>query len=81
MSIANRVLEDLGLPRNGFELMKVARGPRQSNIRVVTRLLNAAVTAELGDVRGQASATDLSRVFNDLDAIADRVRDDILEKL
>lgn len=81
MSVANRVLQDLELPRNGFALMKVTRGPRQSNLRVATRLLNAAVTAELGDTRGEASAAELTRVFNDLDAIADRVRDDIVKKL
>ena len=81
MSVANRVLQDLDLPRNGFALMKVTRGSRQSNLRVVTRLLNAAVTAELGDTRGEASAAELTRVFNDLDAIADRVRDDIVKKL
>jgi hypothetical protein len=81
MSVANRVLQDLDLPRNGFALMKVTRGPRQSNLRVVTRLLNAAVTAELGDARGKASAAELTRVFDDLDAIADRVRDDIAKKL
>ncbi|MFC8500980.1 DEAD/DEAH box helicase [Pedococcus sp. NPDC057267] len=81
MSVANRVLEDLDVPRNGFTLMKVTRGPRQSNLRVVTRLLNAAVTTELGDARGKASAAELTRVFDDLDAIADRVRDDIAKKL
>ena len=80
-SVANRVLEDLDLPRNGFALMKVTRGPRQSNIRVVIRLLNAAVTEELGETRGQASGAELTRVFNDLDAIADQVRDDIVKKL
>lgn len=81
MSIANRVLQDLGQPRNGYSLMAVARGPRTNNIRVVTRLLNAAVSDALGDSRAEASEADLSRVFSQLDEIADGVRDDIASKL
>lgn len=81
MSVASRVLQDLEVRRNGFQLTRIAHGPRQPNIKVITRLLNAAVTADLGDARQDASAADLGRVFDELDEIADRVRDDIRKQL
>jgi DNA repair protein RadD len=80
-SVANRVLDDLVLSRNGRDLGKVVRGPLQSNIQVVTRMLNKAVTEEVGDERGDASADDLTRTFDNLDVIADKVRDDIAKKI
>lgn len=80
-SVANRVLDDLDLSRNGRDLARVVRGPMQSNVQVVTRLLNKAVTNEVGDERGDASADDLTRTFDNLDVIADKVRDDIARRL
>lgn len=80
-SVASRILQDLALSRSGRELASVTRGPRQANSQVIIRLMNAAVSKELGDARGEASAADLTRVYEDLDAIADRVRDDIAQKL
>ena len=44
---------------------------------IVIRLLNIAVSAEVGDDRGEASADDLERAYMKLDAIADEVRDDM----
>lgn len=79
-SVANRILDDLQLPRNGRQLSQVAPGPSQANFRVVTRLLNKAVSDAVGDTRGEASAADLTRVFDIIDAIGDRVRDEIVRK-
>jgi DNA repair protein RadD len=80
-SVANRVLDDLGLPRQGRQLGKVIKGPLQPNAQVVTRLLNAAVSDEVGGSREQASADALDRAYQKLDAIADEVRDEIANKL
>jgi DNA repair protein RadD len=80
-SVANRVLEELSLPRNGRQVSRLAKGPQQANVTVVTRLLNKAVSDEVGDERGEAPAEDLARAFNNLDQIADRVRDDIQRRL
>lgn len=80
-SVANRVLDDLLLPRQGRQLAKVIKGPMQPNVQVVTRLLNKAVSAEVGFDREQASADDIERAYQKLDAIADEVRDDIANKL
>lgn len=79
-SVANRVLDDLLLPRQGRQLAKVVKGPMASNTQIVTRLLNTAVSAEVGDVRGEASAEDLERAQQKLDTIADEVRDEIAKK-
>lgn len=80
-SVSNRVLDELVLPRQGRQLAKVINGPLQPNVQVVTRLLNVAVSQEVGTNRDQASADDLERAFNKLDAIADEVREDIANKL
>lgn len=80
-SVANRILDELALPREGRQLAKVTKGPMQSNLQIATRLLNAAVTVEVGNGREHASAIDLDRAFNNLDAIADEVRDNIASKL
>ena len=80
-SIANRVLDDLVLPRQGRQLARLIKGPQQPNVQVVTRLLNKAVSDEVGVDREQASADDLERAYNKLDAIADEVREDIMTKL
>lgn len=80
-SVANRVLDELGLPRAGRQLAKTVRGPMQANIKVVTRLLNKAVRDEVGDERGEASADALQGAFDNLDAIADRVRDEIAKNI
>ncbi len=76
-SVANRVLDELGLPRAGRQLATTVRGPMQANIQVVTRLLNKAVSDEVGDERGEASADALQGASDNLDAIADHVRDEI----
>ncbi len=80
-SVANRVLDELRLPRAGRQLAKTVRGPMQANIQVVTRLLNKAVSDEVGDERGEASADALQGAFDNLDAIADRVRDQIAKNI
>ena len=80
-SVANRVLADLGLSRNGRDLARITPGPSQPNITVITRLLNRAVTDEVGDERGDAAAAQLTRAYDSLDAIADRVRDDIAKRI
>lgn len=80
-SIANRVLDDLGLPRQGRELAKVVKGPLGPNVQVVTRLLNTGVSDEVGVDREQASADDIERAYNKIDAIADEVREYIASKL
>jgi hypothetical protein len=80
-SVANRLLDELVLPRQGRQLAKVIKGPMQPNVQVVTRLLNKAVSDEVSVDREQASADDLDRAYQKLDAIADEVRDDIAKKL
>jgi superfamily II DNA/RNA helicase len=80
-SVANRVLDELNLPRQGRQLAKVVKGPMGPNVKVVTRLLNTAVSDEVGDDREKASADDLERAYNKLDAIADEVREYIVSKL
>lgn len=79
--VANRVLEELGLPRAGRQLAKSVPGPMQPNVQVVTRLLNSAVSAEVGEKRGEASHDDLQAAYDNLDNIGDQVRDAIAKKL
>ncbi|MFI5430138.1 DEAD/DEAH box helicase [Aeromicrobium sp. UC242_57] len=78
---ANRILDEIGLPRQGRQLAKVFKGPMAPNAQVVMRLLNKAVSDEVGEGRGDASAEDLERAFAKIDAIADEVRDNIARKL
>lgn len=80
-SVANRVLEELGLPRAGRQLAKLVPGPMQPNVQVVTRLLNSAVSKDVGEERGEASYDDLQATYDNLDNIGDQVRDDIAKKL
>lgn len=80
-SVANRILDELDLPRQGRQLAKVVKGPMGPNTQTVTRLLNTAVSDEVGDERGDASAEDLERAFTKLDLIADEVRDALARKL
>lgn len=80
-SVANRVLDELGIPRQGRQLAKVVPGPLGSNTQTVTRLLNKAVSNEVGGERADASAEDLERAFSKLDLIADEVRDRLAKKL
>lgn len=80
-SVANRVLDELVLPRQGRQLAKVVKGPMGPNTQVVTRLLNKAVSDEVGVEREHASADDLERAYNKLDAIADEIREDLASKL
>lgn len=80
-SVANRVLDELVLPRQGRQLAKVVKGPMGPNTQVITRLLNTAVSDEVGVDREHASADDLERAYNKLDAIADEVRELIASKL
>ena len=80
-AVANRVLDELHLPRQGRQLVKLVKGPMAPNSQVVIRLLNKAISAEVNDDRGEASADDLERAYKKLDAIADEVRDDIAKKL
>lgn len=80
-SVANRVLDDLGLPRQGRHLAKFVPGPMVPNTQAVTRMLNKAVSDEVGGERADASAEDLERAFSKLDIIADEVRDELAKKL
>lgn len=80
-SVANRVLDELSLPRAGRQLATTVRGPMQANIQVVTRLLNKAVSDEVGDERGEASVDALQGAFDNLDVIADHVRDEIAKNI
>ncbi|MCC2592518.1 DEAD/DEAH box helicase family protein [Tessaracoccus sp. OS52] len=80
-AVANRVLDELHLPRQGRQLAKLLKGPMAPNSQVVIRQLNKAVTAEVNNDRGEASVDDLERAYKKLDAIADEVRDDIAKRL
>lgn len=80
-SVANRILEELCLSRTGRQLAKSVPGPMQPNVQVVIRLLNSAVSAEVGEERGEASHDDLKGAYDNLDAIGDQVRDSIAKKL
>lgn len=80
-SVANRVLADLGLSPNGWEVCQaVPTGGRSANRRALIRLLNRAVNKRLGIGSGQrqdVSAEELDAVFADLDRLGDEVRDRI----
>ena len=78
-SVANRVLDDLGLSHRGHELLAVVGGRRCANNEVVVRLLNKAVTDVTGS-RASASADSLEEAFGQLDKLADTVRDDLQSK-
>lgn len=80
-SVANRVLDELEVSRQGRQLAKVEKGPLSSNLQVVTRLLNTAVSNEVGTDREQASVEDIERAYNKLDTIADQVREHFNGKL
>jgi DNA repair protein RadD len=80
-SVANRILDELGLPRQGRQLGKIVSGPIGPNTQAVTRLLNKAVSEEVGVDREHASADDLERAYNKLDVIADEVREEIANKV
>lgn len=80
-SAAHRILQDLELPREGRQIAKVSRGPMQGNYQVLLRLLQRAVTEDLGDMRAEADGDSLQATFERIDSIADRVRDDVAAKL
>ena len=76
-SVAARVLKELGLSVNGFEVGKlVPAGRGAANLAAVIRLLNREINERLGianNQRGEVPAADMEAVMNDLDAIGDTV--------
>ena len=84
-SVINRILSDLGLAAAGREVGRAVPAVRRMNNRsAVTKLLKAAVNASLGIERKQRNkprAAELQHVFDQLDAIGDKVRDEIRKNL
>jgi excisionase family DNA binding protein len=76
-SVAARVLKELGLSVNGFEVGKLVQAGRgAANLAAVIRLLNREINERLGvanNQRGDVPAADMEAVMNDLDAIGDAV--------
>jgi type I site-specific restriction endonuclease len=74
-SVANRLLRDLGLPRVGRHLGKAFQEvQRQPNHQALIVLMNIAVNESMGipeGSRGKASAEQLKRAYERLDAIGD----------
>jgi excisionase family DNA binding protein len=83
-SVAARVLKDLGLSRQGWEISKVSKGPPGNNSTVLIRLLNREVAATLGiglGARKNISAEEAESALASLDAIGDTVRDRIAKSM
>ncbi len=80
-AVAARVLKDLGLSVNGYELgrlMTAAKGT--NNLAGMIRLLNCEINRRLGianNQRNDVPAADLEAVMKDLDSLGDQVRDGI----
>lgn len=85
-SVAARILKDTGVPRQGRDIAKAlpGAGPLSPNAQYVTRLLNREINAFLGiksKQRGELSSEQAERALDELDALADRVRDRIIDAL
>ena len=85
-SVAARVLQDVGVPRQGRDIAKAlpGGGPMSPNAQSVTRLLNREINNFLGiksKQRGELSSEQAERALDELDQLGDRVRDRIIEAL
>jgi DNA repair protein RadD len=83
-AVCARVLEDLGLGRNGREVARTMGKGTDANVRVVTRMLHAEVNDFLGIGRGsrkEMSREQAERAFDELDALGDKVRERIEDQM
>jgi excisionase family DNA binding protein len=85
-SVAARILNDLGIARQGRDVAKAlpGGGPLAANAQYVTRLLNREINDYLGIEsrgRGELSSEQAERALDELDHLGDRVRDRIREGL
>lgn len=82
-SVANRVLSDLVLAPRGYDLVKIGKG-RKTNLQIAIELVAREVNAELGrpsGSRGEWSRAQVEQGLGSLDAIGDRVRDQLRAKV
>jgi hypothetical protein len=83
-SVAARILKDLGLSRNGRDIFRVVGGMPAANVQVVTQLLNKQINKSLDIGRGARkilTADQTEWALAQLDALGDRVRDELAENL
>jgi len=83
-SVAARILQDLGLSRQGREVAKLLGGPPVANTQAVTRMLNHEINESLGIDRGarQTMSKDQAEgAFEELDDLGDLVRHRIAQAL
>lgn len=79
-SVAARLLKDLGLSRQGWEVSKVSPGLRGNNAQVLIRLVNNEINATVGSQSGarkHMTTEQLETAYDGLDKIGDTVRDRI----
>ncbi len=84
-SVGARLLRDLDLGRAGRELARAEdKSGRMSNVRVITALLNQAINDHIGresGTRSEWSRDETERAFQQLDHVADALRDRLRPKL
>jgi DNA repair protein RadD len=83
-SVAARVLQDLGLSRQGREAFRAVGGPPEANVQVVTKLINRQINDALGIApksRKTLTADQTEQALANLDSHGDAVRDVLIEKI
>ncbi len=80
-SVVARILQDLGVSRQGRDVVKaLPGGGSPANVPAVTRLLNKAINDSLGihsGKRGTLTARQTADALERLDSLGDEVRDEI----
>jgi len=83
-SVVARILKDLGIARGGRDVSKALGGLPAPNVQRVTILLNQAVndfTGKGSKSRNKLTVEETEQALEALDAIGDKVRDELGEKL
>ena len=83
-AVAARVLKDLNLSRQGWDVFKAVGGPRGANSPAVIRLMHAEVNKSIGigpDARKTITSEQAETAMERLDEIGDAVRDRIEKAL
>jgi len=78
--VAARILQDLNLSRQGWDVFKAVGGPRGANSQAVIRLMHTAVNDSIGitsAARKTITADQAEAAMERLDEIGDGVRDRI----
>lgn len=83
-SVVNRILKDLGLAREGWQISSAIGEAGGANLQALTAMLNSEINAFLGidsGKRGKLEAAQVEAALAELDAIGDRVRDRIRDAM